>query len=139
VNSITWRRLRTGECDHEMLWLAVSAAAAPLGAFWLRCGLPVPPCAFHMITGCPCPTCGVTRALRQLTHGNLMGALHFNPLIVCAAGAMLIYDAYAAAVLALQLPRLRVEQVAPQTARRLRIAVLSAIAINWLWLIYARV
>jgi hypothetical protein len=139
MNSVTWRRLRKGECDHEMLWLGVSAVVVPLGVFWLRFGLPTPPCAFHAFTGCPCPTCGATRALRQFIHGNLPGALHFNPLAVCAFIALLLYDAYAAAVLALRLPRLRIESIAPRTARRLRIALLGAVAINWLWLFYARV
>ncbi|HEY2341479.1 MAG TPA: DUF2752 domain-containing protein [Chthoniobacteraceae bacterium] len=133
------RSLRIGEVDHEALWLSVSTAAAGLGFFWLHFDLPVPPCTFHLITGQPCPGCGATRAMRQLMHGNLLGALHFNPLAVCMAAAVALFDVYAVIVLALRLPRIRIESVSPVVARRLRFATLSALGLNWLWLFYARV
>ncbi len=41
-----------------------------------------PPCPFYAITGLYCPICGLTRALHQLLHGNLLNALHFNALLV---------------------------------------------------------
>ena len=41
-----------------------------------------PVCAFHQLTGLQCPGCGSLRALHQLTHGNIVGAWHFNPLLV---------------------------------------------------------
>jgi hypothetical protein len=44
----------------------------------------MPPCPLHALTGLYCPGCGSTRALHQLLHGNLAGALHFNPLTVFA-------------------------------------------------------
>ena len=37
-------------------------------------------CPFALITGVPCPTCGFTRAIRALTHGDLRAAFHFHPL-----------------------------------------------------------
>lgn len=43
-----------------------------------------PPCIFHAVTGLYCPGCGSTRALHQLLHGNVVGALRFNPLIILA-------------------------------------------------------
>ena len=39
-----------------------------------------PPCIFHHITGLYCPGCGSTRAIHALLHGDLLGALRFNPL-----------------------------------------------------------
>ncbi len=42
---------------------------------------PVPwPCALRMITGLPCPTCGMTRATRFALHGDLAAATHMHPL-----------------------------------------------------------
>jgi hypothetical protein len=41
-----------------------------------------PVCALHQVTGLQCPGCGSLRALHQLTHGNIAGAWHFNPLLV---------------------------------------------------------
>ncbi len=43
-----------------------------------------PVCAFHQMTGLECPGCGSLRALHQLTHGNIAGAWHFNPLLVAS-------------------------------------------------------
>jgi hypothetical protein len=41
-----------------------------------------PPCPLHVITGLYCPGCGSLRALHQLLHGNIAGALALNPLMV---------------------------------------------------------
>jgi len=41
-----------------------------------------PHCLFRELTGCDCPGCGGTRALHQLTHGNLAAAFQLNPLFV---------------------------------------------------------
>jgi hypothetical protein len=37
-------------------------------------------CAFHWLTGRPCPLCGLTRALFALAKGHVMEAIHFNAL-----------------------------------------------------------
>ena len=41
-----------------------------------------PKCSFYALSGFYCPGCGTSRALHQLLHGNLLGALAFNPLAV---------------------------------------------------------
>lgn len=42
----------------------------------------LPRCLFHTTTGLYCPGCGLTRSLHALSHGRLMAALSYNPLIV---------------------------------------------------------
>lgn len=37
-------------------------------------------CLFHFLTGLPCPTCGMTRAVICCAHGDLAGAWRFHPL-----------------------------------------------------------
>ena len=32
-----------------------------------------------------CPGCGLTRAIQALSHGDLSGALHYNPLVIFVA------------------------------------------------------
>jgi len=44
---------------------------------WLSCI--APPCLFKRLTHLPCPGCGMTRSLVHLAHGDLVGALLFNP------------------------------------------------------------
>ncbi len=76
-------------------WWLVSAA---LGAWLLRSGwvlhLPVL-CPFRRITGLPCPSCGMTRAMAALSHGAWDLAIACNvasPLVgaLCAIGATLL-------------------------------------------------
>ena len=43
-----------------------------------------PPCLFYTLTGLYCPGCGILRGLHQLLHGNLVGALGYNPLAMLA-------------------------------------------------------
>lgn len=41
-----------------------------------------PKCPFHMLTGLQCPSCGSSRALYHLLHGDIMAGLAFNPFIL---------------------------------------------------------
>lgn len=133
----TWRPLRPLEVDHEALWLLVGGASlCLLGVALATPGIQLPRCAFKTITGLPCPTCGVTRTVIALSRGDIERGVFMNPLAAIACAVGLLYLVYAAAVLALRLPRFRPTVSAPG-ARRLRIAAVAALAINWIWLIAA--
>lgn len=41
--------------------------------------LGLPPCGFLVITGCPCPGCGLTTAFSHMAHLNPIGAAQANP------------------------------------------------------------
>ena len=53
-----------------------------------------PTCPFLALTGMYCPGCGSLRAVHDLAHGDLSGALARNPLTVLVLVGMLV--AYAA-------------------------------------------
>lgn len=59
---------------------------------------PVNLCLFKNLTGLPCPSCGSTRSVVSLFHGNFMEAICLNPIgiiiaLIMAAGPFwLIYD-----------------------------------------------
>jgi hypothetical protein len=42
----------------------------------------LPRCPFNWATGYYCPGCGTTRGLHRLLHGDLLGALHANMLMI---------------------------------------------------------
>ena len=133
--TLTWRPLRPLEVDHEALWLVVGGASlCLLGVALVTPGIQLPRCAFKTLTGLPCPTCGITRTVIALSRGDVDRALFLNPLAAIACGVALLYLVYAAAVLALRLPRFR-PTVTAAGARRLRIAAVSVLAVNWIWLI----
>jgi hypothetical protein len=133
--TLVWRRLAPLEIDHEALWLMVGGASlCLLGVALATPGIQLPRCVFRTLTGLPCPTCGVTRTVIALSRGQIDRALFLNPLATVACGFGILYLLYAAAVLALKLPRLR-PVVGPVAARRLRYATMATLAINWAWLI----
>jgi hypothetical protein len=41
----------------------------------------IPPCGFHLVTGHPCPTCGVTRMGLFLLEGRVPAAFRMNPFL----------------------------------------------------------
>ena len=41
-----------------------------------------PRCPFYSLTGLKCPGCGTQRAIHQLLHHNLAGAVRYNALMV---------------------------------------------------------
>ena len=43
-----------------------------------------PRCVLFAYTGLYCPGCGALRSAHQLVHGNLLGALDYNPFFVLA-------------------------------------------------------
>ena len=49
-----------------------------------------PPCMFYRLTGLYCPGCGSVRALHQLSHGHLLRAMQFNPLMVLSIPLMVL-------------------------------------------------
>ena len=76
------------------LALAVSFAVTPEDIEARRIVLS-PPCAFRVVFGVDCPTCGLTRAFAALGHARFGDAVRYN------AAAPLFYVAFAAgAVLA---------------------------------------
>jgi hypothetical protein len=133
--TVTWRRLQPLEIDHEALWLAVGAASlCLLGVALATPGIQLPRCALKTLTGLPCPTCGITRAVIALSRADFERAFFMNPLATAGCVVGLIYLLYAATVLALRLPRFR-PTVSPAGARRVRLAAIAMLAINWAWLI----
>ena len=134
-----WRRLRRGELDHEALWLGVSLAALAGAWVWVRLGLASPSCVFHELTGWACPGCGATRCVRYALRGAFHAAFLVNPLMFATLAGIVIFDLYAAMVLALRLPRWRPARVPARIATLLRAGCAGLLLVNWLWLLHARV
>jgi hypothetical protein len=134
-----WRRLRNDEFDHEVVWLSVTVGAALLGIFWLHNGWPTPRCLWHELTGIPCIACGGTRCVRHLVQGDLLGAFRMNPLVFIALGCVVLYDLYAAIVLAFRLPRLRWGPWPAWAGWTVRGVVIASMVANWAWLIFQKI
>lgn len=71
-------------------WVGVGlACAAGIGAAvrFLPAGL-APPCGFHVVTGHPCPTCGMTRMGFLILEGEFAEALRMNPFLFLLCSAL---------------------------------------------------
>lgn len=66
--------------------LAVGAALPP---DWVLHGPQL--CIFKIMSGIPCPGCGLTRSVVLLMHGDVSGSLFFHPLgVLFVLGAVLL-------------------------------------------------
>jgi hypothetical protein len=130
------RPLIPGEPDPELLWGSVLSASALIAAGWLRAGLPTPLCPLHALSGIPCPTCGMTRATTALLHGDLAGALIWNPLATLLIGGAALYVFYAAVVVIGKHPRVRWSPPTRTEVRWIRISAILLIAANWAYLLW---
>jgi hypothetical protein len=75
-------------------FVAATLAAATAGTAILLAADPnapgsrFPPCMFHLLTGYWCVSCGLTRALHALVHGDLRRAFAMNPLAMATLPLM---------------------------------------------------
>ena len=132
------RRVPANGIDHELIWLLVSVTAGAIGlvAFWL--GLNWPRCPFLAITGFPCLTCGATRATIAFLHGNFSLAWWWNPLAFLALCGVVAFDLYAIVVLLSRSARIRIVDWTRVEKNFVRIAVVSMLAVNWIYLLSHR-
>jgi hypothetical protein len=91
-NSFYWPRLLA-------LGLLAGTLLLPLLAFdWVTAPGSLVLCPLRAVTGVPCPSCGLTRALAHLERGHWAAAIRFHPfaplvfLLVLALAVMLAFE-----------------------------------------------
>jgi len=94
------------------------------------------PCLFKNITGLPCPSCGATRSLACILHGQLLAGLYWNPIgLLLLAGmiiipVLLVYDLLKSKNTYLTLYT-RLEQF--MRRKPVMYTAICLLLINWLW------
>ena len=68
--------------------LAAALLAAAVALLTLAFGYR---CPFQLIAGIPCPTCGITRAVRLALHGDLAAATRLHPLVWIAVPVVALF------------------------------------------------
>ncbi len=125
-----WSRASPANLPLALLWALGAGSAVvstPLLPWLARLA---PPCPLHALTGIPCLTCGATRAAIALAHGEPAAAFALNPLAAAAIVAGVPGGLLAPAWVALRAP------LPPMPATgRLRLAVIAALAVNWIYLV----
>lgn len=74
--------LKLQEWPISRMGKAFAAAALLSGLLVFACvppdELPLPNCVFHSLTGLGCMTCGMTRSLHALMHGNVTESIRYH-------------------------------------------------------------
>jgi len=95
----------------------------------------LPGCVFKGLTSFPCPTCGATRAVLLLVHGEAAASLSMNPLVsLCFMVACLVFP-YSLLAFLLHLPRLSMELSVREHVVA-RVAVVALVLMNWSYLVW---
>lgn len=76
---------------YTLLWIACFAGYGWLYYSYTHQTEPVGVCMFKEVTHIPCPSCGTTRAVVNIAHGQFTEALFMNPLGYCIAGIMVLF------------------------------------------------
>ncbi|MBN1866726.1 DUF2752 domain-containing protein [Candidatus Sumerlaeota bacterium] len=132
-----WRRKHPGEFDHELVWSLLTLGAFGVARFLPAEGIGMSICWFHGLTGIPCPSCGSTRSLIALAHGQWGEAAAWNPLASLFFVGMGFYVVYSAFTLLLRRPRLRLQFTSARERLALAAILVLAVTIDWIYLIRA--
>lgn len=93
-------------------------------------------CLFKHLTGIPCPSCGSTRSILALIHGDILHALLLNPLGILLAFLLAVLPFWMLYDLVSRKPTLwMVYTQAELYLKRKWIAIpaILVIVVNWIW------
>lgn len=116
-------------CLAGYLWLVLSMLP------WFSHGNPGI-CIFKNITGIPCPSCGATRAVTLLLHGDVAASLLMNPVGITVAAVMAVVPLWLAFdVLQKKQTLFDFYTTTERYIRKPRIALvlITLVLVNWVW------
>lgn len=129
------RKKRPGEIEFGIIYGIIALCALAAGRL-----LPVfdllPSCMFRAASGIPCPTCGTTRSLVHMAHGDVPAAIAQNPLFAAGLLAVLVWMAVNTVLVLLRSPR-PVLVTTRSEGTLIRIAVVVLLLSNWAYLLAA--
>jgi len=96
----------------------------------------LPGCVFKGLTSFPCPTCGATRAVLLLAHGDVSASLSMNPLVSLSLIVACLVFPYSFLAFLLHLPRPSVDLSVYEHVV-IRVAGLILVLMNWSYLVNA--
>jgi len=96
-------------------------------------------CLFKRITHVPCPSCGSTRSVLSLLHGDISGALYWNPIGLILLAILVISPIWVLYDVVCQKETLFIWFIKTENfLKRKWIAILliTIVVLNWIWNIY---
>ncbi|MCD6161577.1 MAG: DUF2752 domain-containing protein [candidate division Zixibacteria bacterium] len=114
----------------HVVWMILIIGALAMYRF-----RPPSTCLFHNLTGVPCLSCGVTRAVGAFFSGEFISMLCFNPLAVLFCAALFFFSLFKLVEYIFRF-KLRID-VSSKISLAVRVTVIFLVAANWLFLIAA--
>lgn len=131
--NIAFKKTTRGELQIGLSYLAVSIFGFAFAQFGEHILIFIPPCLFRVWTGLPCPTCGATRTGIALSHFYFLDALFENPLFFMIYAALFLWGMNT--ILGVVTGKNVKFSLSGREKKRVQILLVSAIALNWLYLI----
>ncbi|MEK6743901.1 MAG: DUF2752 domain-containing protein [Nitrospirota bacterium] len=133
---ISLRKKNAGEIEFTIIY-GMIALLALVSARVLPIQEILPACLFRAATGIPCPSCGTTRVLVHLAHGDIAGSLLLNPLFFLAMITALSLFFVRSALLPFNSSRITLIHTRRE-GTFLRAGMAGLFLLNWIYLIFTR-
>ncbi len=132
-------RIVFGKRDPDQVEFGLIYGGIALLALWAARSFPVlsflPSCAFKGLFGIPCPTCGSTRSVVHLAHGDLFAALAMNPLMTLCFIAAVTFFLYSLITLFFDLPRIGLI-LSTREGTAVRAGFIGLVLAQWVYLAF---
>jgi uncharacterized protein DUF2752 len=126
------RRERDG-IEFGLIYGGIAVAALVIPWFLPVLSLP-PSCTFRSLFNIPCPTCGATRSLVHLSHGEFTSALAMNPIIAIVLTSAIFFFCYSLITLMFDFRRIRFIMTEREKNAG-RVTAVLLLLLQWGWLI----
>ena len=93
-------------------------------------------CMMKLITSIPCPSCGSTRSVLSLMHGDFLQALYINPFGIIIAMIMTVAPIWILIDVTLQKKSFQIffSQIEALLVKpRMAIPLILIVLLNWIW------
>jgi hypothetical protein len=132
---VIFKKREHDETEFGIIYGGIAVAALTIPWF-----LPVlslsPACAFKGFFNIPCPTCGATRSLVHLAHGEFIRALAMNPIIAVAVFFAVLFFIYSVITLIFDFRRVGFI-LTEREKNAARVSAVVLLLLQWGWLIRA--
>lgn len=128
------RKRIPGELELSIIFGAITILAIS-GCRFLPVFELTPSCLFRTYFGLSCPTCGTTRSLARISHGEIAAAFGANPFMTAGILAVLLLCFYHITTLLTGTARIHIE-LSTRERQRLTIVILMLFLLNWVYLLF---
>lgn len=127
-----WKKRDAGQIEFGIIFGTITLVLIGVGRLQSVSSL-APDCIFRELTGIPCLTCGSTRSVIHLSHGEIHSAFCMNPLTTLCLLSAILYFIYSLLSAACNLPRINID-FTPKERTIITTGVILLLLTQWTYL-----